>query len=79
VPMLDDWGGQHAQTALGEGFARIKDDPTVAMDLIFSQTWNAQSAMLRLCHWAAPALAALALVFWMRRPKKVLLMGSRRR
>jgi hypothetical protein len=79
APILDDWGTQHAQMAFSEGFARIKDDPTVAMDLVFSQTWNAQHAILKLCHWAAPVLAVLALVFWMRRPKKVHLMSSRRR
>ncbi len=79
APLLDDWGTQHAQDALGEGFARIKEDPKVAMDLVFSQTWNAKHATLKFCHWAAPVLAVIALVFWMRRPKKVHLMSSRRR
>lgn len=79
APILDDWGTQHAEMAFGEGLARIKDDPTVAMDLVFSQTWNAQHSVLKLCHWAAPVLAVLAAVFWMRRPKKVHLLGSRRR
>ncbi|MDR3385521.1 MAG: hypothetical protein P4L92_00595 [Rudaea sp.] len=79
VPLLDDWGSQRAQMALGEGFARVKDDPRVAMDLVFSQTWNAQHLMLKFCHSAAPVLAVIALVFWVRRPKKIRLMGQRRR
>lgn len=79
VPALDAWGQRHAEAALAEGFPRIKDDPAVSMDLVFSQTWNAHHATLKLCHWAAPALALLALVLWIRRPKKVQMMGSRRR
>jgi hypothetical protein len=79
VPALDAWGARHAQIALGEGFARIKDNAAVAMDLVFSQTWNADHAILKLCHWGAPVLGICALVLWMRRPKKVSLMGSRRR
>ena len=79
VPALDDWGQRRAQTALAEGFSRIKQDPAVAMDLIFSQTWNAQHLTIKVCHWGAPALAVLALVFWVRRPKKVRMLGSRRR
>ena len=79
VPVLDEWGTHHAEAALAEGFPRIKDDPTVAMDLVFSQTWNAQHLTLKVCHWAAPVLAVLAIVFWLRRPKKVRMLGSRRR
>lgn len=79
VPALDDWGQRRAETALAEGFPRIKQDAAVAMDLVFSQTWNAQHFTLKACHWAAPVLAVLALVFWVRRPKKVRMMGSRRR
>lgn len=78
VPALDSWGQRRAEVALAEGFPRIKDDPAVSMDLVFSQTWNIHHATLKFCHWAAPVLAVLALVFWMRRPKKVRLMGSRR-
>jgi hypothetical protein len=79
VPALDRWGQHRAEVALAEGFPRIKEDPTVSMDLVFSQTWNAQHLTLKVCHWAAPVLAVLALVFWVRRPKKVRMLGSRRR
>lgn len=79
VPALDRWGQYRAESALAEGFPRIKQDAAVAMDLVFSQTWNAQHLTLKVCHWAAPVLAVLALVFWLRRPKKVRMLGSRRR
>ena len=78
VPALDQWGQQHASAALSEGFERINGDPAVAMDLVFSQTWNSHHATLKFFHWAAPVLAVLSGVFWMRRPKKVRLMGRRR-
>jgi len=77
VPFFDDWGRQQALAALSTGFPRIKGDPMVAMDLIFSETWSAAHSMLKLMYWAAPVLALLALVLWSRRPKKVHLMRSR--
>ncbi|HET8943049.1 MAG TPA: hypothetical protein VFN13_13795 [Rudaea sp.] len=77
VPWLDDWGTRHIQTALAQGFPRIKDDPRVAMDLIFSENWNSAHATLKLMYWAAPILGVLALVFWSRKPKKLHMMGSR--
>jgi len=79
VPTFDEWGQRHATAALSDGFVRIKEDPTVSMDLVFSQTWNAQHATLKFCHWAAPVLALLSVVFWLRRPKKVSLISGRRR
>ena len=77
VPVLGDWGAQRAQTALQNGTARIKDDPNVAMDLIFSQTWNSTHAFLKLMYWAAPVLGIAFLIAWARRPKKVHMMGGR--
>lgn len=78
VPALDRWGQQRAAAALSDGFARINDDPAVAMDLVFSQTWNSQHATMKFFHWAAPVLAVLSLILWLRRPKKISLMGRRR-
>ena len=77
APPLADWGAQRAQTALQTGIPRIHDDPNVAMDLIFSQTWNSTHAFLKLMYWAAPVLGLAFLFAWMRRPKKVSLMGRR--
>ena len=78
VPALEEWGAQHAKNALAEGIPRIKDDPNVAMDLIFSQTWNSSHFWLKLMYWAAPVLGLIALVTWARRPKKIHMMGSGR-
>ncbi|MGH8091629.1 MAG: hypothetical protein ACREO6_09275 [Rudaea sp.] len=77
VPVLDDWGTQRAHTALADGLERIKEDPMVAMDLIFSNTWNSTHATLKFMYWAAPVFGVIALVLWSRRPKKVSLMGGR--
>jgi len=77
VPALEDWGAQRAQAALEAGTSRIKDDPNVAMDLIFSQTWNSTHGFLKVMYWAAPALGVAFLIAWARRPKKVRLMGGR--
>ena len=79
LPPLRSWGEEHARAALKEGFPRIQEDPAVAMDLVFSQTWTSQHALLKFCHWAAPVLLVLSVIFWLRRPKKVHLMGGRRR
>ena len=77
VPFFDDWGTQRAQSALETGIPRMKDDPNVAMDLIFSQTWNGTHAFLKFMYWAAPVLGLAFLVAWARRPKKISLMGRR--
>ena len=77
LPVMADWGGQRAQTALAPGFERIKEDPMVSMDLIFSNSWNSTHIMLKYMYWAAPLFGIIALVLWSRRPKKVSLMGRR--
>jgi hypothetical protein len=77
VPALEDWGAQRAQTALEASIQRIKDDPNVAMDLIFSQTWNSTHSFLKVMYWGAPVLGILFLIVWARRPKKVRMMGRR--
>ena len=77
VPFLDDWGTQRAQTALADGIPRMKDDPNVAMDLIFSKNWNSTHAFIKVMYWAAPALGLAFLIAWTRRPKKVRLIGRR--
>ncbi len=71
VPFLKDWGTQHAVDALSQGFPRIKEDSRVAMELIFSKSWNPQHSLLKLMYWAAPILGLLALLLWSRRPKTV--------
>jgi hypothetical protein len=75
VPVLEGWGADRAQRALSEGFPRIKDDPNVGMDLIFSQTWNSSHATLKFAYWAAPVLGLITLILFSRRPKKIHMMG----
>ena len=78
LPAFDRFGQEHATAAFEEGFQRIKDEPAIAMDLVFSNTWNSTHATLKTVFWATPALALLWLVLWLRRPKKVNLMSRRR-
>jgi len=78
VAALDRFGQAHATAAFSDGFQRIREDPAVAMDLVFAETWNSQHASIKTVFWATPVLAALWFVFWLRRPKKVSLMGRRR-
>ncbi|HEX4479908.1 MAG TPA: hypothetical protein VH082_03810 [Rudaea sp.] len=77
VPALDAWGQDAFKTAVYEGFPRIHDDPSVAFDLIFNNNWNAHHRILRVMYWMPPILFVAWLIFWIRRPKKVRLMGRR--
>ena len=77
APALEDWGTQRALTAFEFGIPRIKDDPNVAIDLIFSQTWNATHAFLKFMYWAAPVFGVAFMIAWARRPKKISLIGGR--
>jgi hypothetical protein len=77
IPALDAWGQDHFQTAVYEGFPRIHEDPSVAFDLIFNNNWNTHHRILRAMYWMPPILIVVWLFFWLRRPKKVSLMGRR--
>lgn len=75
VPALGDFGRDRFTEAFGEGFERIRADPTVAMDLIFGTTWNAAHSALKLAYWAAPALLLIAIVLFARRTKAIKTIG----
>ncbi len=77
VPALDAWGQAYFKTAIYEGFQRIHDDPSVAFDLIFNGNWNAHHRVLRVMYWMPIVLFIVWLIFWIRRPRKVSLMGRR--
>ena len=77
IPALDAWGQSYFQSAADEGFARIDEDPMVAVDLFFSENWNARHRTLKTMYWVPPVLGVLAIVLWIRRPKKISLMGRR--
>jgi len=78
LPAADRFGQGHAMAAFSDGFQRIRDEPSIAMDLVFSNSWNSTHATIKTVFWATPALALLWFVLWLRRPKKVNLMSRRR-
>ncbi|MEP7044358.1 MAG: hypothetical protein ABI843_14940 [Dokdonella sp.] len=79
VPALQAFGAARLTDAFGEGFTRISEDSTVAMDLIFNTTWNSQHRWLKTMYWAAPVLLLLTILLWTRRPKPIRAMGGGRR
>ena len=74
LPALKSYGSASAADAFGEGFERIRSDPTVAMDLIFGTTWNSVHSWVKTMYWAAPLLLLVTIVLWLRRPKAVHMM-----
>ena len=78
APSLQAFGAKRLTAALGDGFVRIGEDPEVAMDLIFSTTWNAAHRWLKTMYWAAPLFFVLSLLLWWRRPRQVSALGRRR-
>jgi hypothetical protein len=79
VPALQAFGENRLTNAFSEGFPRIREDSTVAMDLIFNTTWNANHAWLKMVYWWPPLLLVLTAIFWWRRPRKIGSFGGRRR
>jgi len=77
-PSLQAFGEAHLTAALSEGFPRIKADSTVAIDLIFNTTWNAQHGWLKTVYWMPPLMLVLAAISWWRRPRKIATFGRRR-
>ena len=71
MPSLRDYATARLGEAFAEGFDRIRDDPTVAMDLIFSSTWNATHRLIKTMYWGAPLMLLLSAILWVRRPKPV--------
>ncbi len=77
VPAFERFGAGLLTDALGDGFARIVENPNIAMDLVFSTRLNATHGWLKLMYWATPVLLVLSLLLWVRKPKKVSLIGRR--
>jgi hypothetical protein len=75
VPPLGTFGHAYLQDALSEGIARIAESPEIAMDLIFSESWNRAHRWLRIGYWLPPTLLALSLLLWWQRSRKVRLIG----
>jgi hypothetical protein len=78
IPALQAFGESQVVAAFGEGFARIREDSTVAMDLIFSSTWNFEHRWMKTVYWFPPLLLVVGLVFWWRRPRQISTIRGRR-
>jgi hypothetical protein len=71
VPSLGDYAYASLTEGFSEGFDRIREDPTVAMDLIFSTTWNPMHRWIKAMYWGAPVMLLVTTILWFRRPKAV--------
>jgi hypothetical protein len=71
MPSLGDYANARLTEAFADGFDRIREDPTVAMDLIFGTTWNPTHRWIKAMFWGAPIMLLVTIVFWFRRPKPV--------
>jgi hypothetical protein len=77
VVPLQSFGIARLTAAFGEGFERIRDDPSVAMDLVFTTTWNFTHRWLKTMYWAPPLLLVLTLLLYLMRPRQVRTLGRR--
>ena len=78
IPFLQSFGRDRLTEAWSESFERIREDKTVAMDLVFGTTWNAQHRWIKTMYWAPPLLLLATLVLWLRRSKQVHMLTARR-
>jgi hypothetical protein len=78
VPSLRNLGQSWADKALAPAKERLLADPDVAMDFIFNQSMNATQRTATRGVYAAPLLLVLAVIAYLRRPRQVRMMGSRR-
>lgn len=77
LPALGDAGAAMMTSAISPAFERIGEDPSVAMDLILSSTYNRAHFWLKFSYWGAPVFLVLALLLWARKPKQVSLIRGR--
>lgn len=77
VPALQALGAQRLDAALGDLRARIQQDPTAAMDLIFNTNANSAHRWLKTMYWAAPVFLLLTLLLWWLRPRQVNALARR--
>jgi hypothetical protein len=71
MPALGDYADARLTEAFAEGFDRVREDPTAAMDLIFSTTWNSTHRWIKAMYWGAPVMLLFTTILWFRRPKPV--------
>lgn len=71
VPPLKGFGADRLDEALADGLASIREDPTLAMEVVFGPTLNPAHRWIKITYWAAPVLLLLSLLFWVRRPRQL--------
>lgn len=71
IPPLRNFGDAFLSDALSQGFDRIRDGTSGAMDLIFEPSWSAAHGWLKVMYWAAPVTLLLSLILWTRRPRRI--------
>ena len=70
--------GMNAMTdALGPGFSRINEDPSVAMDLILNASFSRSHGWIKTLYWAPPILLVIFGILFAFRPKQVKLIRTR--
>lgn len=74
---LHAYGTQMMTDALSPGFARIMEDPNVAMDLILNADFNRSHGWVKTLYWAPPVLLVIFGILFAFRPKQVKLIRTR--
>ena len=77
VASLHAFGTQMMTDALSPGFARIIEDPNVAMDLILNSKFNRSHGWIKTLYWAPPILLVIFGILFAFRPKQVKLIRTR--
>ena len=77
VSGLHAFGTRVMTDALTPGFARIIEDPDVAMDLILNSSFNRSHDWIKTLYWAPPVLLVIFAILFVLRPKQVKLIRTR--
>ncbi len=77
VSALHTFGTNMMTEALSPSFARIIEDPNVAMDLILNSTFNRGHGWIKTLYWAPPILLVIFGILFAFRPKQVKLIRTR--
>ena len=77
ISSLGNFGASVMTAALGQAFPQIIEEPSLAMDLILTSSFNTTHGWIKTLYWAPPTLFVAYVVLWLIRPKKVKLIRAR--
>lgn len=77
IQAFHELGMQLMGDALSPGYARIIEDPNVAMDLVLNSNFSRGHGWVKILYWAPPILLVLYAVLFALRPKQVKLIRTR--